>query len=101
MTCVTLAMGRDSFDVLPDDFTYVLNMAVVHSWTPDFDHDLAVNVEGVGLLMAHCKKARAFLQCSSGAVYEPGSQRSVQGNGPVRGQPPQDVAYLQYLQDRE
>jgi len=45
-------------------------MAVVHSGAPDFDRDLAVNVEGVGLLMAHCKKAKAFLQCSSGAVYE-------------------------------
>ena len=30
VTCVTLDMGCDSFDVLPDDFTYVLNMAVVH-----------------------------------------------------------------------
>jgi len=70
VTCVTLDMGRDSFDALPDDFTYVLNMAVVHSWTPDFDRDLAVNVEGVGLLMAHCRNAKAFLQCSSGAVYE-------------------------------
>ncbi len=68
--CVTLDMGRDAFDVLPDDFTYVLNFAVVHSWTPDFDHDLAVNVEGAGLLMAHCNKAKAFLQCSSTAVYE-------------------------------
>ena len=70
MKCVTLDMGRDAFDVLPDDFTYVLNFAVVHSWTPDFDHDLAVNVEGAGILMAHCNKAKAFLQCSSTAVYE-------------------------------
>lgn len=36
------------FDVLPDDFTYVLNFAVVHSWTPDFEYDLAVNAEGTG-----------------------------------------------------
>ena len=71
--CLTLDMGRDGFDVLPEDFTYVLNFAVVHSWTPDFDYDLAVNVEGTGLLMAHCRKAKAFLQCSSTAVYEGGS----------------------------
>ena len=69
VTCVTLDMGRDSFEVLPDDFTYVLNLAIGNSWAPDFERDLAVNVEGAGLLMAHCKNAKAFLQCSSGAVY--------------------------------
>ena len=68
--CVKVDMGRDSLDVLPDDFTYVLNLAVVHSWTPEFDYDLTVNVEGAGLLMAHCKTAKAFLQCSSTAVYQ-------------------------------
>ena len=68
--CVKLDMGRDKFDALPDDFTYVLHFAVVHSFTPDFDYDLAVNVEGTGLLMAHCRRAKAFLHCSSTAVYE-------------------------------
>lgn len=68
--CVKLDLRGDSFDALPDDFTYVLHLAVVHSFTPDFEHDLAVNVEGTGLLMAHCRKARAFLHCSSTAVYE-------------------------------
>lgn len=67
--CVKLDLGRDGFDALPDDFTYVLNFAVVHSFTPDFDYDLAANVEGTGLLMARCAKAKAFLQCSSTAVY--------------------------------
>lgn len=70
--CLTVDMARDGFDELPDDFTYVLNFAVVHSPTPDFDYDLAANVEGAGRLMAHCRRAKAFLQCSSTAVYAGG-----------------------------
>ena len=29
------------------------------------------NAESVGLLMAHCRNAKAFLHCSSAAVYDP------------------------------
>ena len=31
----------------------------------------AANAESVGLLMAHCRNAKAFLHCSSAAVYDP------------------------------
>ena len=57
-----------SLGQLPDDFDYVLNYAVVHG--DDFPHDLAVNGEGIGHLMSRCRKAKAFLHCSSTAVYE-------------------------------
>jgi nucleoside-diphosphate-sugar epimerase len=63
------------FTGLPDDFDYVLNFAVVKSWTAGgFDRDLTANVEALGLLMAHCQRARAFLHCSSTAVYQPNGQ---------------------------
>ena len=54
---------------VPSDFDYVLNLAVAKSG--NWDKDLAANAESVGLLMAHCRNARAFLHCSSGAVYDP------------------------------
>ena len=53
---------------LPDDFDYVMNFAVVKSG--DFDYDLAANAEGLGHLMVHCRKVKAFLHFSSTAVYE-------------------------------
>ncbi len=53
---------------LPSDFDYVLNFAVVKSG--DFEYDLAANAEGVGNLMLHCRRAKAFLHFSSTAVYE-------------------------------
>jgi nucleoside-diphosphate-sugar epimerase len=63
------------FAGLPEDFDYVLNFAVAKSWSDRrFDRDLAANVEGLGLLMAHCRAAKAFLHCSSTAVYQPNGQ---------------------------
>ncbi|MBW2373130.1 MAG: NAD(P)-dependent oxidoreductase, partial [Deltaproteobacteria bacterium] len=57
-------------DVVPEDVSLVLHFAVVKSG--DFAYDLAANAEGVGHLMARCRRARAFVHCSSGAVYEGG-----------------------------
>ncbi|MFP6656022.1 MAG: NAD(P)-dependent oxidoreductase [Myxococcota bacterium] len=63
---VDLAEGN--FDDVPDDFDYVLHFAVVKSG--DFEYDMRANAEGVGLLMSHCRNARAFLHCSSAGVYD-------------------------------
>jgi nucleoside-diphosphate-sugar epimerase len=62
-------MAAGDFDALPADFDYVLNFAVAKSGR--WDKDLAANAESVGLLMAHCRCAKAFLHCSSAAVYDP------------------------------
>lgn len=69
--CIALDLAKDSFDTCPDDFNVVVNFAVVKSG--DWDYDLAANAEGVGRLMSHCRNARAFLHCSSGAVYAEGA----------------------------
>ena len=61
--------GRRRVHGLPSDFDYVLNLAVAKSG--DWDKDLGANAESVGLLMAHCRNAKAFLHCSSAAVYDP------------------------------
>ncbi|GAB3286966.1 NAD-dependent epimerase/dehydratase family protein [Parahaliea aestuarii] len=66
---------------LPDDFDYVLNFAVVK--TDDFDYDLAANGEGVGRLMLHCRKAKAFLHLSSTAVYEYAGHEPRAENAPL------------------
>ena len=71
--CWAADLASDSLDSLPNDFDYVLNFAVVKSG--DFDYDLAANAEGAGRLMSHCRHARAFLHCSSAAVYEYAGQR--------------------------
>ena len=67
--CQTVNLAAGDFTGLPNDFDYVLNLAVAKSG--NWDKDLAANAESVGLLMAHCRDAKAFLHCSSGAVYDP------------------------------
>lgn len=52
---------------VPDDFDYVINMAIVKSG--DFEYDMAANSEGLGRLMYHCRGVKAFLHVSSTAVY--------------------------------
>jgi len=63
-----LAAGR--LEAIPERLDYVLHFAVARSGTPDFDGDLAANAEAVGLLMARCRGAQAFLHCSTAAVYQ-------------------------------
>jgi UDP-glucuronate 4-epimerase len=74
-------LAEDALGEVPDDFDYVLNFAVVKSG--DFGYDLAANAEGAGRLMAHCRKARAFLHCSSGGVYQYAGQRPLKEDDPL------------------
>jgi UDP-glucuronate 4-epimerase len=67
--CQTVNLAAGDFTGLPTDFDYVLNLAVAKSGK--WDKDLGANAESVGLLMAHCRGAKGFLHCSSGAVYDP------------------------------
>jgi UDP-glucuronate 4-epimerase len=67
--CETVNLASGDFTGIPSDFDYVINLAVAKSGR--WDKDLAANAESVGLLMAHCREAKAFLHCSSGAVYDP------------------------------
>jgi nucleoside-diphosphate-sugar epimerase len=67
--CQTVNLAAGDFVGIPSDFDYVINLAVAKSGR--WEKDLAANAESVGLLMAHCPDAKAFLHCSSAAVYDP------------------------------
>ena len=68
ITCVAVDLAGGDFSQVPDDFDYVLNFAV--SYGPSFEEAFSINVEGLGLLMSHCRNARAFLHCSTTGVYQ-------------------------------
>lgn len=65
--CVTADLGAGDLGDVPTDPGHVLNFAV--SKTNEWDTDLRNNAEGVGLLMAHTRAAKAFLHCSTTGVY--------------------------------
>jgi nucleoside-diphosphate-sugar epimerase len=67
--CLTVDLLDGEPDALPSDADYVLNFAVTK--TNDWDVDLQANSGGLAWLMEHHRDARAFLHCSSTAVYKP------------------------------
>jgi len=67
--CVAVDLSAGEPTELPADADYVLNFAVAK--TNDWDVDLQANCGGVAWLMEHHREARAFLHCSSTAVYKP------------------------------
>jgi nucleoside-diphosphate-sugar epimerase len=79
--CVPTDLVAGTFDGVPDDVDYVVNLAVAR--TGDWDADLAANAETAGLLMAHCRGARAFLHCSSGSVYAPAGRTPLTETSPL------------------
>jgi UDP-glucuronate 4-epimerase len=79
--CIEVDVARDDLSAVPDEFDVVLNLAVVKSGR--FDLDLTANAEAVGLLMARCHSARAFLHCSSTGVYEPAGHRRLLETDPL------------------
>lgn len=69
VTCIETNLAAGEFANVPADVDYLLNLAVVKS--NRWDIDLAANAEATGLLMQHCRTAKAMLHCSSTGVYQP------------------------------
>ena len=57
------------FGDLPEDFDYVMHLATYRGDSTDFDAALRTDAEGTGLLLRHCRNARAALVMSAAAVY--------------------------------
>lgn len=71
VTTRAVDLGTGALGDLPDDFDYVLHLAAFQGGGHDYDHALRVNAEGTGLLLAHCRRARAALVMSTASVYLP------------------------------
>jgi UDP-glucuronate 4-epimerase len=79
--CVVVDMLDGEPDALPADADYVLNFAVTK--TNDWDVDLQANSGGLAYLMEHHRNARAFLHCSTTAVYKPMGHHVFAENDPL------------------
>ncbi len=64
-------LGAGELDELPTDFTYVLHLAAAQDTDGNYDKAITVNAEGTGLLMHHCRTAKAVLVMSTHSVYKP------------------------------
>ena len=81
--CVAADLGDGDFRGLPGDFDTVLNLAVSKSPDGNFDTDLRANGEATGLLMSHCRRAKAFLHCSTTGVYQPAGHHVFRETDPL------------------
>ncbi len=71
VTTRSIDIGSGEFGDLPTDFTHVLHLAAFQAPGLDYDHALRVNAEGTGLLLQHCRRAKAALVMSTHSVYKP------------------------------
>lgn len=67
----SLDLSRPDFSDIPDDFEYVIHLAAFKTEGLDYDHAISVNAEGTGLLLRHCRRAKAALVMSTQSVYKP------------------------------
>ena len=63
-------LEKGDFSELPDDFTYVLHLAAL-SFGADYDRGDRGQRRGTGLLLHHCRRAKAALVMSTHSVYKP------------------------------
>jgi UDP-glucuronate 4-epimerase len=94
--CAVVDLVTGDFSSLPDDFTYVINFGVTKAgqWGPDLDG----NAGAVGFLMEHCRKATAFLHCSSTAVYQPNGHHAFREDDPLGDNHRVMAAFLPFMQ---
>jgi len=56
---------------LPDDFTYVMHWAYTRLPSGQFMPAIQVNAVAAGLILQHCRAAKAALVISAGTIYSP------------------------------
>jgi nucleoside-diphosphate-sugar epimerase len=69
VTTHSVDLGDPDFSDVPNDFTYLLHIAA--DFGEDYERGLQVNAEGTGLLLSHCRTAKAALVMSTLTVYKP------------------------------
>jgi nucleoside-diphosphate-sugar epimerase len=81
VTPVRADLVKGELDDLPDDIDYVTHFAVVKSgkWPIDLDG----NVSGLAFLMEKYQNAKAFMHCSSTAVYQPDGHTEFTEDSPL------------------
>jgi nucleoside-diphosphate-sugar epimerase len=70
VTTRAIDLGSGAFGDLPTDFTYLIHIAVAYE-PSDYNRAITVNAEGTGLVLEHCRRARAALVMSTLSVYKP------------------------------
>ncbi len=71
ITTRAIDLGSGNFSSLPQDFTYVLHLSWFRADLEHLEAAMRINVEGPGLLLQHCRQAKAALVMSGMGIYSP------------------------------
>jgi UDP-glucuronate 4-epimerase len=71
ITTRAIDLGVGNFSELPDDFTFVLHLSWFRADLDQLEAAMRTNVEGPGLLLQHCRRAKAALVMSGMGIYSP------------------------------
>ncbi|MEO6124494.1 MAG: NAD(P)-dependent oxidoreductase [Ilumatobacteraceae bacterium] len=71
VTPVACDLATGDFRGVPDDFDYVIHLAAAMPPGLDYDGAITANAEGTGLLLQHCRNAKAALVMSTFSIYKP------------------------------
>lgn len=78
---VSLDVSSGDFGLLPEDFTHVFHAAMdrgVDGWAKATE----MNAQATGRLLFHCRRARGFVFCSTGSIYQYQGQRPLKESDP-------------------
>lgn len=62
-------LAAGDFAQVPGDVDYLLHFGFTRGGIDEFERAMRVNAEGTGLILEHCRNAKAALVVSSGAIY--------------------------------
>ncbi len=74
----------ESFDGVPEDFTYVWHAGALvgEEAERDWRYTFEVNAQATGRLMKHCRRVKGFLHCSTGSQYHYQGHRPLKESDP-------------------
>ena len=82
VTPLQLDIAAGSLAGVPGDFTHVFH-AAVDPGTADWRRCVQTNADASGKLLYHCRKARGFVYCSTGSIYQYQGRRPLtESDGP-------------------
>jgi UDP-glucuronate 4-epimerase len=69
VTTRAVDIGLGDFSEVPQDFTYLLHLSWFRAEIQQLGDAIRTNVEGAGLLLQHCRRAKAALVMSGMGIY--------------------------------
>jgi UDP-glucuronate 4-epimerase len=78
---VPFDVSSGPFESLPDDFTHVFH-AAMDAGLSDWAAAAETNAQATGRLLFHCRRARGFVFCSTGSIYQYQGQRPLKESDP-------------------